>query len=123
MAMDKKMLDEFKKTLLEEKEKLEKSLGKIAHPINKKMGDYETSFKNIGNDKEDNATEVDQYTHDLSVETSLEKKLQEVLGALERIENGTYGKCLNCGEDIPIERLKANPDSKDCIKCQSVRPV
>lgn len=117
MALDKKHADELKTLLAGEKEDLEKSLSRIARPIDKKEGDYETNFEEIGSDKDDNATEVDQYSGNVSVETTLEKQLQDVLDALEKIEKGTYGICENCKKEISIERLKANPSAKKCIKC------
>jgi RNA polymerase-binding protein DksA len=115
--MDKKIIEELKNQLLKEKEELEKSLGRIARPLDKEEGDYETNFDTIGTDKDDNATEVDQYVGNASVEASLEKNLQEIIEALERIENGTYGKCENCNKEISIERLRANPSAKTCIEC------
>jgi RNA polymerase-binding transcription factor DksA len=117
MTLDKKTLNELKSALLGEKEELEKSLGKIGRPVDAQEGDYETSFDDVGTDKEDNATEVEMYTEKLSVETTLEKKLQDILGALERIENGTYGKCENCDKDIPLDRLRANPSARTCMNC------
>jgi len=117
MAIDQKTLDELKTILLGEKEELEKNLGRIAKPINKAEGDYETSFEELGTDKDDNATEVDQYSQNLSVENSLEKQLQDVLDALEKMEKGTYGKCENCAKDIPLERLQVNPSARVCLDC------
>lgn len=117
MTIDKKTMDELKAALLKEKEELEINLGKIARPIDKEDGDYETSFEDIGTDKDDNATEVDQYTQNLSIENTLEKKLQEIIEALSSMEKGTYGFCENCQKEIPIERLRANPSAKTCIKC------
>lgn len=115
--MDKQILDELKALLLKEKEDLEENLERIAKPVNKEKGDYETNFEEIGADREDNTTEVEEYTDNLPVEITLEKKLQEVLDALERIEKGTYGFCENCQKEIDIERLRANPSAKTCIKC------
>lgn len=45
--------------------------------------------------------------------------------ALERIENGTYGICGSCGEQIGAARLKAIPEAIHCINCsdQAGRPV
>jgi RNA polymerase-binding protein DksA len=117
MALDKKTVLELKEQLLKEKDHLEKSLGKIAEPVNKEGGDYKTTFDDIGTDRDDNATEVDQYSDNLSVETALEKKLQDVLEALERIETGTFGHCANCDQEISLERLKANPSAKTCTEC------
>lgn len=39
--------------------------------------------------------------------------------ALKRIEDGTYGICIDCGKDIAPARLKAAPESERCIDCQS----
>lgn len=39
--------------------------------------------------------------------------------ALERIETGTYGICVSCGEPIGFERLLAHPTALRCLACQS----
>jgi DnaK suppressor protein len=36
---------------------------------------------------------------------------------LEKIKNGTYGTCENCGQKIEEARLRANPEAKLCLKC------
>lgn len=38
--------------------------------------------------------------------------------ALQRLANGTYGKCTDCDGPIPEERLKAFPTAKRCLPCQ-----
>jgi RNA polymerase-binding transcription factor DksA len=38
--------------------------------------------------------------------------------ALQRLANGTYGKCVDCSRPIPEERLKAFPTAKRCLPCQ-----
>ena len=48
-------------------------------------------------------------------ERRLIAKIQE---ALERIENGTFGICEECGEDISEERLNARPVTTLCIECK-----
>lgn len=47
--------------------------------------------------------------------------LQMVDGALGRMDDGTYGKCLNCGGDIELKRLQAVPWAHFCIKCQNAK--
>lgn len=37
--------------------------------------------------------------------------------AVERIEQGTYGRCVTCGAPIPPERLEAIPDATTCVNC------
>ena len=45
--------------------------------------------------------------------------LTKVEGALEKLEDGIYGECENCGEDIGIKRLEARPVAELCIECKS----
>ncbi len=44
---------------------------------------------------------------------------KKILSALDRLEDGTYGICEMCGEEISIERLKARPVTTYCIKCKT----
>ena len=46
------------------------------------------------------------------------KLLKEVEAALKRIEEGAFGVCLRCEEDIPEKRLKALPWAAYCVSCQ-----
>lgn len=39
--------------------------------------------------------------------------------AYSRIEDGSYGTCIECGQDIGFERLRVNPGAERCIRCQS----
>ena len=39
--------------------------------------------------------------------------------ALERIDNGSYGECVGCGEKISAQRLEARPEAALCIACAS----
>lgn len=45
------------------------------------------------------------------------QELDKINQALERIENGSYGVCVECGEEISDSRLKAVPFSSVCIHC------
>ncbi|UCG08191.1 MAG: RNA polymerase-binding protein DksA [Desulfobacterales bacterium] len=51
-------------------------------------------------------------------ESMLIKKIRK---SLEDIENGEYGICEDCGEDIAIGRLKARPVTSFCIRCKTKR--
>ena len=47
------------------------------------------------------------------------KLIKKIKKALDRIENGTFGICENCGEDISVKRLKARPVTTQCIECKT----
>jgi DnaK suppressor protein len=52
----------------------------------------------------------------------IEKEVAEqadVIAALARITDGTYGVCVDCGDDVGIKRLEAYPTAKRCIRCQT----
>ncbi len=42
-----------------------------------------------------------------------------VLDALARLENGSYGMCIDCGKPVPEGRLEAKPEAARCIACQA----
>ena len=44
--------------------------------------------------------------------------LDKITKALEKIENGTFGTCDDCGEKISIKRLEARPETTLCIRCK-----
>ena len=46
------------------------------------------------------------------------KLLKEVQAALKRVEEGSYGTCLRCEEEIPEKRMKAVPWAAYCVPCQ-----
>jgi DnaK suppressor protein len=45
----------------------------------------------------------------------------DVLRALEKLDDGSYGSCDRCGSSIPQERLDARPWSVLCVRCASLR--
>lgn len=45
------------------------------------------------------------------------REIASVMRALDRIEDGTYGICARCGEDIAPARLEVRPEASFCIKC------
>jgi RNA polymerase-binding protein DksA len=48
-------------------------------------------------------------------------ELERVTTALQRLERGDYGRCVDCGIDIPFDRLKAEPWALRCIDCETAR--
>ena len=48
------------------------------------------------------------------------KLLREISDALQRIEQGTYGVCLECEEPISVKRLEAVPWARYCVSCQEI---
>jgi len=55
---------------------------------------------------------------DLRVREIRSKEIQRVEEALERVDEGTYGKCAGCGGRIPAARLRLLPEATLCVHCQ-----
>lgn len=47
--------------------------------------------------------------------------MRDIEAALQRVKNGSYGVCIDCGDDVAFARLQAYPTAKRCIVCQEKR--
>jgi DnaK suppressor protein len=65
-----------------------------------------------------NLTEADRNA--ASVQTAMAQRA-EVLAALARIDDGSYGQCVDCSGPVPEPRLEARPATARCVPCQSKR--
>ena len=65
-----------------------------------------------------NLTEADRNA--ASVQSALAQRT-EVLAALARIDDGSYGRCTDCGGPVPEPRLEARPATARCVSCQARR--
>lgn len=52
---------------------------------------------------------------------NLKEQLEDVMHALEKMDQGTYGQCEGCRQQIPAPRLEAMPAARYCIECASKR--
>jgi DnaK suppressor protein len=109
--MKKKDKDFFKKYLTE---RLEELLNQADNTVS---GMTETK-ENFPDPTDRAALEADR-NFMLRIRDREAKLIKKIKSALERIENGTYGICDSCGEDISLKRLKARPVTTQCIDCKS----
>lgn len=104
-------INHFKEKLASEKQNLEKEVAsyKASDPYmdNRMSESYD-----------DDISEMEGHDRVAATENDLKFRLEEVNEALKRIEEGTFGKCANCGQDISEDRLEAMPTAKYCASCQ-----
>jgi len=111
--------NKFKKQLEKELDLVKMEMSKVGriNPSNPK--DWEPVETDMGSDPADNndvADEMESFGENAAVLNRLEGQFNDIKIALEKIKNGTYGKCEVGGENIPEERLEANPSAKTCIE-------
>ena len=68
-------------------------------------------------DDEDRATEIEGDEVLEGLGNAALAEIEAIEAALVRIENGTYGECTVCGEEISPQRLEAVPTAPKCINC------
>ncbi|MEK7452776.1 MAG: TraR/DksA family transcriptional regulator [Patescibacteria group bacterium] len=117
--MNQSKIDELKERLLEEKMETERELSTFAEKDKKVDGNWDSKFPQFGDttsEQDENEDEVEEYLVELPLERVLEAKIKDINEALKKIERGVYGRCSECGDDIPLERLTVNPEAKTCIE-------
>jgi DnaK suppressor protein len=111
-------------TLAELKAVLEAQLAEIEHELEDLERDSTTSLSDQSgeNNYRDHMADQGTATFGKELEMSLEGNARElyddVRGALKRVEAGEYGKCVRCGKEISVERLRAMPAAGLCITCK-----
>lgn len=112
-------INKYKKLLEAEKVKLVKELETIGRKNPSVPGDWEAKATDLDADSADEnetADELEEFEDNAAIVRKLEVQLQEVEKALQKIQNDTYSKCDICGEEIPEDRLMANPAAITCLK-------
>ncbi len=66
------------------------------------------------------ASQVFAQQRDLALREKAEKELALVEAALARLDDGTFGRCRRCGNEIAAGRLEALPWAAYCISCQKL---
>ena len=114
MAVD---VERFKELLVEERRRVVDAI-EYLHKENPGSIEDETDDETTDNHIAETATVTLDREIDYTLEENSEHVLAEIEGALKRIEEGTYGVCVNCGKPIAEERLAAIPWATYCIDCK-----
>jgi DnaK suppressor protein len=93
----------------------------------KQFSDVETDLRAIAGDRAPEIEERAQEERAARVLVTLDdrsmREITDIHGALRRMIDGTYGKCLDCGVTIPSARLRALPTTAFCVECASEEEV
>lgn len=87
------------------------------------LRDSTDELSTIDNHPADLATELFEREKDMALKAHNDDELDQVNLALQAIEDGTYGVCAKCGEDIPYDRLRAIPYTLFCIEHSEAKYV
>ena len=115
----KKELQNFKKIILAERDRIMHELDRIEETINDSSEELEGSKQSYSNHLADLGTDYMEKEKNYYYASKEGHYLKELDEALELIERGEYGKCVMCGGLISPKRLEAVPAAKLCIECKS----
>ena len=116
--LDARQLELFRDRLREERERHQTTVGRLYgeavqdNPENLGDAPGRTHLADIG-------SETYEQSQNLGLAEQASRTVSEIDRALERIDQGTYGVCENCGRTIAIARLEAIPYAPRCAGCQT----
>jgi len=114
---DKKKLDQYKKSLIKLKDSFVhdiKNMSKNPGAQNSDSGDISGHVLHMA----DVATDMYDREFNLGLVSNEREVLLKIEVALKRIEDQSFGLCVECEKNIPLARLKAIPYAETCLKCQ-----
>ena len=115
--IDQADIEDLRVMLEEERVTLEEELA--AHGrIQNDDGDWQgnsAGFEGEEADPSDAADQIEELVTNVPLVEELEERHLDVEEALEKMDQGIYGICEECGDTIPLERLKANPSARTCV--------
>ncbi|MGE7953616.1 TraR/DksA C4-type zinc finger protein [Lysinibacillus xylanilyticus] len=107
--MNPQVMEKLKQQLEQELQEIEKQLEESERP-------QATELSNYDNHPADNASDLTDQLTDMAIDEHRGDNAEEIKRALQAMEDGTYGKCAVCGEEIPIGRLEAMPKALTCVE-------
>lgn len=111
MALIKEQLDELKK-------KLQKTLADITEEL-KGVDERVTDMGSDTDHFEEEEDEAEEFSINAAIAGGLKERRANVEAALQKMEQGTYGKCETCGMDIGMDVLSVDPESRHCKHCKA----
>ncbi|GAA4535143.1 MULTISPECIES: TraR/DksA family transcriptional regulator [Nonomuraea] len=100
------------------RERLEDMLAELDRSIGVLQGDPVAIREYSAADAGSDLTDADRARAMLTVATT---QRRAVVDAIKRLDEGTYGRCVDCGALVPEGRLEARPEASRCVQCQGKR--
>ena len=113
--MNDKQLEHFRQILMLWKNQLMEEVDRTVHH----MQDDAANFP----DPLDRASQENDFSIELRARDRERKLIKKIDDAIERIDNGEYGYCIDCGAEIGIGRLEARPTATQCIDCKTIEEI
>jgi len=117
--MRKSELEKFRKLLLEKRKALFEDLSAMNTKLGKTIKESTGDLSSYSYHMADQGTDAMEREMTFMLGSKSGRFLYHIDEALRRIDRGDYGKCVSCGKQIGLDRLKAVPHARLCIQCKS----
>ncbi len=109
MPYSKEQLNKWKALLEKERDEMTTRISEL-----KKSSDFGDDIDGL----DEEADETEEFVREKGLEDAFDNKLQRIVRALELIEDGSYGICIECGKEIEPEIFDISPESQFCKNCK-----
>jgi len=117
-------IEHFRQLLINQKRDIEQTINTMKKNNTGTQGEYyPTELSNYDNHPAELGTDLFHVEMNTALKVHEENVLKEIQDALERIDEGTFGKCEFCGNEISEERLEAIPYARLCIDCEENKAI
>ena len=117
-AIDKKKLELYKKDLMKLREDLSHDINNMSKNPTSEDGEIREGAAGHVQHMADVATDMYDREFNLGLASNEREVLQRIEVALKKIDDKTFGVCVQCKKPIAVARLKAIPYVETCLKCQ-----
>jgi DnaK suppressor protein len=107
---------------------LESALVRRQHELDRQLVEHQGGLSRAEHAREVLAQDSDDISHreaerelDMAISDRELGELGAVSAALRRLQDGRFGQCADCGEEIAFDRLKIEPWALRCVSCEAVR--
>jgi len=112
-------LEHFRRLLLNERRDLLQLIDDMRQAMTVALEDQIGELSLYDNHPADIGSESFERSKDFALEEEARLRLRDVDDALARLDSGSYGVCVRCGREIPLERLEAVPSAAMCLPCKT----
>jgi DnaK suppressor protein len=110
--------DEFRRRLEQELRTTKSRLHDQGWPLDPAAEGESTPAEGRAGDPFDRIERTESRERHLDSRERLTDRLDRIVKAMERLDDGSYGTCAVCGEEIAPKRLLAIPEATTCVRCQ-----
>lgn len=121
LSLSREQMKQFRQLLITERTKLADEIKSIAHDASISPRDASGDLSAYTVHMADMAADTYERELSMNIVTSEQEILYQIDDALKRLDDGSFGVCLQCSQPITMSRLKAVPYASLCITCQRAK--